>query len=107
MEFSRQEYWSGWPFPTPEDLLDPGMEPGSPALQADSLPSELPGKPKFEISSLKLVCIRWRKNKVLLDSTGNYIQCPMINYSGKNMKSNVYICITESLCCIAETNKTL
>ena len=37
MEFSRQEYWSGLSFPSPEDLLDPGIEPGSPALQADSL----------------------------------------------------------------------
>ena len=39
VEFSRQEYWSGLPFPNPGDLPDPGMEPGSPALQADSLPS--------------------------------------------------------------------
>ena len=37
MEFSRQEYWSGLPFPSPEDLRDTGIEPGSPALQADSL----------------------------------------------------------------------
>ena len=44
MKFSRQEYWSGLPFPSPGDLPDPGMEPGSPALQADSLPSEPPGK---------------------------------------------------------------
>ena len=45
MEFSRQEYWSGLPFPSPEDLPDPGIEPGSPVLQADSLPSELQGCP--------------------------------------------------------------
>ena len=45
MEFSRPEYWSGWPFPSPGDLPDPRIEPGSPALQADSLPSEAPGKP--------------------------------------------------------------
>ena len=44
MEFSRQEYWSGLPFPSPGALPDPGIQPGSPALQADSLPSELPGK---------------------------------------------------------------
>ena len=43
---SRQEYWRVLPFPIPGDLPDPGMmEPGSPALQADALPSELPGKP--------------------------------------------------------------
>ena len=45
MEFARQEYWNGLPFPSPGDLLDPGTELVSPALQADSLPSELPGKP--------------------------------------------------------------
>ena len=44
MGFSRKEYWSGLPFPSPGDLPDPGIEPGSPALQADSLPSELQGK---------------------------------------------------------------
>ena len=44
MEFSRQEYWSGVPFPSPGDLPDPGIKPRSPALQADSLPSEPPGK---------------------------------------------------------------
>ena len=43
-EFSRQEYWSGLPFPSPGDLPDPGIEPRSPALQADALPSEPPGK---------------------------------------------------------------
>ena len=37
MEFSRQEYWSGLPFPPPEDLPNPGMKTGSPALEADSL----------------------------------------------------------------------
>ena len=41
----RQEYWSGLPFPSPGDLPDPGIKSGSSALQADSLPSELPGKP--------------------------------------------------------------
>ena len=45
MGFSRQECWSGLPFPSPGDLLDPGIEPGSPTLQADALPSEPPGKP--------------------------------------------------------------
>ena len=41
--FSRQEYWSGLPFPSPGDLPDPGIESGSPALQADALPSKPPG----------------------------------------------------------------
>ena len=42
MRFSRQEYWSGLPFPSPGDLSNPGIEPRSPALQADALTSELP-----------------------------------------------------------------
>ena len=46
MEFSRPEYWSGWPFPSPGDLPNPGIEPRSSTLQVDSLPAEAPGKPK-------------------------------------------------------------
>ena len=49
MEFSRQEYWSGLPFPSPGDLPDPGIKPRSPALWADALPSEPLGKPKCTI----------------------------------------------------------
>ena len=45
MGFSRQEHWSGSPWPPPGDLPNPGMEPGSPALQTDSLPSDPPGQP--------------------------------------------------------------
>ena len=45
MGFSRQEYWSGLPFPSPGDLPDPGIKPRSPALQAKALTSEPPGKP--------------------------------------------------------------
>ena len=44
MGFSRQEYWSGLPFPAPGDLSDPGINPRSPALQADSLPFEISGR---------------------------------------------------------------
>ena len=47
MGFSRQEYWSGLPFPSPGDLPDPGIKPGSPALEADALTSEPPGKPRW------------------------------------------------------------
>ena len=50
MEFSRQEYWSGLPLPSSGDLPNPGFEPGSPALHADSLPSELPEKPIYAYS---------------------------------------------------------
>ena len=45
--FSRQEYWSGEPFPSPGDRPDPGIKPGSPALRVDSLWSESPGNPKY------------------------------------------------------------
>ena len=49
MEFSRPEYWSRWPIPSPGDLPNPGIEPGSPALQVDSLPAELPGNPTLKL----------------------------------------------------------
>ena len=48
MEFSRQEYWSGLPFPSSGDLPHPGIEPGSPTWQADSLLCEPPGKPTLQ-----------------------------------------------------------
>ena len=51
MGFSRQEYWSGLPFSSLGDLPDSGIEPGSPALQADSLLTEPPGKPLVECQS--------------------------------------------------------
>ena len=63
MGFSKQECWSGLPFPSPGDILDPGIEPGSPALQADALPSQVINakeqrktieRERLEISSRKL-----------------------------------------------------
>ena len=54
MEFSRQEYWSGLPFPSPGDLPDSGIEPRSPELQADALPSEPPGNPQKIILNYKI-----------------------------------------------------
>ena len=48
MGFSRQECWNGLPFPSPGDLPDTGIEPGSPALQTDAFPSEPPGTPGVE-----------------------------------------------------------
>ena len=61
MGFSRQEYWSGLPFPSPGDLPDPGIEPRSPALQADPLPSEPLGLLYLFIYK------RWIVNLVLFD----------------------------------------
>ena len=53
MGFSRQDYWSGWPFPSPGDLPNPEIEPGSPALEADALPFEPPGKSDMSVGSFK------------------------------------------------------
>ena len=55
MEFFRQEYWSGLPFPSPGDIPDPSIKPRSPALQADALPLEPPGKPNVVYTILPLV----------------------------------------------------
>ena len=71
MEFARQEYWSGLPFPSPGDRLNPGIEPRSPALQTDVLPSEPPGKSKTDNQQSHTA------------STGNYTQYFIITYMGK------------------------
>ena len=55
MKFSRQEYWSGLPFVSPGYLPNPGIEPTSHALQADSLPSEPPGKPLGRLNAQELM----------------------------------------------------
>ena len=60
MGFSRQEYWNGLPFPSPGDLPNPGIKPGSPALQTDALPSEPLGKP---------ICI-YNVHAIVWDQTG-------------------------------------
>ena len=57
MGFSRQHSRRGLPFPSPGDLPDPGIKPGSPALQADALPSEPPGKPLSEGGSENYICL--------------------------------------------------
>ena len=56
MGFSRQEYWSGLPFPSPGNLPDPGIKPRSPTLQADALTSELPGKPNEKYAKFRFQC---------------------------------------------------
>ena len=53
MKFSRPEYWSGQPFSSSGDLPNPGVEPGSPALQADFLPAEPQGKPMYSVKNMK------------------------------------------------------
>ena len=61
MEFSRPEYWSGYPFPSPGDLPKPGIEPRSPTLQADSLPAEPPGKSCNELLIILIFQVKLHK----------------------------------------------
>ena len=69
MEFSRQEYYNELPFPSPWGIPDLGMEPKSPALQADSLPSEPSGKPEKQLSLYKdldrPLCIDMERHRLL------------------------------------------
>ena len=65
MGFSRQDYWSGWPFPFLGNLPDPGIEPGSPALQAGSLPTELPGKEQYCIGAWNVRSMNQGKLEVI------------------------------------------
>ena len=64
MGFSRQEYWSELPFPSPGDLPDPGIEPGSPALEADALTSEPPGK--FNMGHQHGACLEFPREAGLI-----------------------------------------
>ena len=62
MGFSRQEYWTGLPFPSPGDRLDPGIEPRSPTLQADALPSEPPGNTTHTVTISPHFCYQnWKE----------------------------------------------
>ena len=78
MESSNQEYWSGLPFPSPGDLPDPGIEPGSPALQVDALTSQPPGKPQ-ECSKYHTVAFISHASKVMLKTLQarlqQYVNC--------------------------------
>ena len=82
MEFSRQEYWSGLPFPSPGDLPDPGIEPESPALQADSLPSEPPGKPTAILECQYICSPNLKKRKPRQEKIGSLSEVtPLTNGS--------------------------
>ena len=75
MEFSRQEYWSGLPFPSSRDLSDPGTEPRPPALQAESLPSEPQGKPWFFDLHLNHLAL---SDRLLLADPPKMMQAPTL-----------------------------
>ena len=88
MGFSRQEYWSGLPFPSPGYLPDPGIEPSFPALQADALPSEPPGKtstPKKgnakECSNYQTTALISHTSKVML----NILQAMLQQYVNREL----------------------
>ena len=85
MGFSRQEYWSGLPFPSPGDLPDPGVKPRSSALQADTLPSEPPGKPRAVLVSQKLIR-KYREFSYTTYPFTNLSMCQM------NVPNKWYIC---------------
>ena len=88
MELPRQEYWSGLPFPSPGDLLDPGIKLVSPALQADSLPSEQPGKQRAHKYSifLQILSLKLYQNKVTksLSLAGRGVRMDNLSYLNGN-----------------------
>ena len=99
MEFSRPEYWKGWPFPSPGDLPNPGIELRSPAQQADSLPAESWGKPKNTgvggLSLLQQVFLTQRSNQGVFHCRQilyqlNYQGSPNINKSITREGSNFH-----------------
>ena len=75
MEFSRQEYWNGLPFPSPGDLPDPGIELKTPAWQADALPLSHQGSPAMG-KRLQLICQMkvWYLRELIIHSLDNSIQ---------------------------------
>ena len=92
--FSRQEYWSGLPCPPPGDLPNPGIEPKSPALQADSLPAEPPGKPKNTgMGGLSLL----QRILLIQESNQGLLYCRWILYQ-LNCQGSPYFLIPPSIC---------
>ena len=83
MEFSRQEYWSGLPFPSPGDLPDPEMEPRSPAPQADALPTEPPGRPV-----VVRVCVGYIYAQKLFGGYSVLVWASQVALVGKNPPAN-------------------
>ena len=83
MGFSRQEYWNGLPCPSAGDLPDLGIEPGSPALQADALPSEPPGKPQKNLG---------RKIKVVGAGNSFTFKNPGLNECRDFLRKALYEC---------------
>ena len=90
MEFSRQEYWSGVPFPSLGDLPSPGIEPWCPALQADSLSSEPPGKHSKRVYKLQILTNTSLSDIFLWISTGTWIK--IVFFPSANLSLVSLIC---------------
>ena len=95
----QERIWKWVAIPSPGDLLDSEIEPESPALQVDYLPSRPPEK----LHIYTTVYIKQITNKDLLYCTGNSTQYSVMTYMGKKIPKRVDICIIESLCYIAES----
>ena len=102
MEFSREEYCSGLPCPSLRDLLDPGIEPGSPTLQADSLLSEPPGKPLTYTSFSWLndvsLCIFMYYILFIHSSVNGYLGCIHFQTIMTNAAMNICVQVFVSKC---------
>jgi len=92
MEFSRQEYGSGLPFPPPGDLPDPGIEPGSPTLQADTLPSEPPGNTMKYYSAIK-------GNEALIHAT-TWVNLESIRLNETSQTQKTPYCMISFIWCV-------
>ena len=97
-EFSRQEFWSGLPFPYPGDLTDPRIKPRSPALQADSLPSDSPEKPKDLETRLCVftLCLLWSSSvySEIRQFATDYVYAFCFSFS-LSILTSISLCINE------------
>ena len=97
MEFSRQEYRGGLPFPSPGDLPDPGIEPGSPALQANSLSSEPSGKPILCMCvSLSVICLT---DETIISSQNSWKYCQGLSFPELFENNLPALCLSLCLMC--------
>ena len=91
--FSRPEYWSGEPFPSPGDLPNPGIEPRSPALQVDSLPAEPQGKPKILNSCQKKKKKERGRCLFIADLQDKLLTRGKKDYTYRKKKKSIYIVV--------------
>ena len=90
MGFSRQESWSGLPFLSPGDLPDPGIEPRSPILQADALPSEPPGKPLKDKTDHKVLILLTARTNEFLITCFTFLSLSTLLKIGSYQQQNKY-----------------